>query len=71
MISTRPLLKIVHPSIRDNFDLDSNATEESDPHSEKHHSPKTSIHLERLILAKPVSPNAPDSLYDNLDLIET
>jgi hypothetical protein len=42
MISTSPVSWKASFSIRDNLDPDSNATEESDRHSVKHISPKTS-----------------------------
>jgi hypothetical protein len=36
MISTKPVVKKASFLIRDNLDPDSNVTEESDPHLEKH-----------------------------------
>jgi hypothetical protein len=42
MISTKPVRMNEEPSIRDNLNPDSNVTEQSDRHSEKHLKPKTS-----------------------------
>jgi hypothetical protein len=43
-------------------------TEESDPHPEKHPSPKTSTDRGRMISIKPVPWNAHFSIPDNFDL---
>jgi hypothetical protein len=67
MISIKPVRKNANASIRDNLDLDSNVTEESDPHSMKHFSPKTSTDEGRMISIKPVLTNANPSIRDNLD----
>jgi hypothetical protein len=53
--------------IRDNFDLDSNLIEESDPHSGKHLPPKMSIDEGRMISIKPVQINASFAIRDNFD----
>jgi hypothetical protein len=42
-----------HPSIHDNFDPDSNLTEESEPHQAKQFSLKTSTDEETIISTKP------------------
>jgi hypothetical protein len=44
MISTKPVRVNAHFSIRDNLKLDSNVTEESDPHEEKRFAFKISKH---------------------------
>jgi hypothetical protein len=54
-------------SIRDNFDHDANATEESDLQEEKHASPKTPTDAGTIISTKPVPRNAQLSIRDNLD----
>jgi hypothetical protein len=46
---------------------DSNITEESELHSEKHPSPKNSTDAGRMISIKPVSENARLSIRDNID----
>jgi hypothetical protein len=58
MISTKQVFWNAHFSIRDNLDSDSNVTEESDLHSEKQHSPKTSTDVGRMISTKQVFWNA-------------
>jgi hypothetical protein len=55
MILTKPILKNASFSIRDNLDLDSNVTEESELQKEKHSSDKTPTDSRRMILTKPVS----------------
>jgi hypothetical protein len=67
MISTKTVFMNVDFSIRDNLDLDSNLTKESDPHSQKHISPKNSIDEGRMISIKRVIENASLSVRDNLD----
>jgi hypothetical protein len=67
MISIKPLPRNASPSIRDNLDSDSNATEGSDLQLQKHPSPKTSIDEGRMISTKPASLNAYLSIRDNLD----
>jgi hypothetical protein len=67
MISTKPALENAHHSIRDNFDQDSSATEESDLHSEKRLSPNTSIDAGRMMSTKSVPKNAPASIRDNFN----
>jgi hypothetical protein len=54
--------------IRDNLDPDSNVIEESDLHSEKHISPKTSTDAGRMISTKPVLENARDAIRDNFEM---
>jgi hypothetical protein len=54
--------------IRDNLDLDSNLTEKSDLHSDKHHSAKNSIDEGKMISTEPAPLNASFSIRDNLDL---
>jgi hypothetical protein len=54
MISTTRVPKNASISIRDNLDPDSNVTEESDLHPEKHLSPKTSTDEGRMMSTKPV-----------------
>jgi hypothetical protein len=49
IISTKPILRNAHFSLRGNLDLDSNGIEESDPHSEKHFSLRTSTDEGRMI----------------------
>jgi hypothetical protein len=53
--------------IRDNFDPDSNAIEESDMHSEKHPKPKISTDAGIMIIFKPVPRNTCFSIRDNFD----
>jgi putative lipase involved disintegration of autophagic bodies len=55
-------------SIFDNLDPDSNSTEESESHQEKHLSPKISTDEGRMISIKPATLNAYRSIRDNLDL---
>jgi hypothetical protein len=50
-----------------NFDPDSNVTEESNLHSEKQLSPKSSTDAGRMISIKPVPLNGHPSIRDNLD----
>jgi hypothetical protein len=50
-----------------NLDLDSNVTEESDPHSAKHSKPKTSTDAGRMIATNPVRKNAESLIRDNVD----
>jgi hypothetical protein len=57
MISTKPVSLNVSFSIRDSLDLDSNLTEERDPHSEKHSSLKMSPDERRMNSSKPISLN--------------
>jgi hypothetical protein len=52
MISINPVPANAHFSIRDNIDPDSNVTEESDMHQEKHPSPTTSTDEGRMISTK-------------------
>jgi hypothetical protein len=54
-------------SIRDNLDTDSNVTEKSDPHREKHSTLKTLTDAGRMISVKPVPTNAHFSIRVNLD----
>jgi hypothetical protein len=54
MISNKSVLMNAPVSIRDNLDPDSNVTEESDLHQEKHLSPQTSTDEGTMILTKPV-----------------
>jgi hypothetical protein len=54
MISIKPVRANAHSSIRNNFDPDSNRTEESDLQSEKHTSPKTLTDEGRMISIKPL-----------------
>jgi hypothetical protein len=54
MISINPVSPNARPSIRDNLDLDSNLTEESDLHSEKHFSFNNSIDEGRVISINPL-----------------
>jgi hypothetical protein len=67
MISITPLQLNASFSIRDNLDPDSNVTEESDRHSEKHLSPNTSIDEGRMISTKPVLWKSSPIIVDNLD----
>jgi hypothetical protein len=66
MISTKPIPQNAHGPIRDNLDLDSNVTEQSDPHPEKHLSPKTSIDAGKMISTKPLPQNELGAIRDNL-----
>jgi hypothetical protein len=50
-----------------NLDFDSNVTDESDLHSAKHFSPKTSTDAGTMIRIKPLLKNAFSSIRDNLD----
>jgi hypothetical protein len=68
MISIKAVSKNAHSAIRDNIDFDSNGTEESDPHSEKQSSSKTSTDAGRMISTKTISKNAHSAIRDNLDL---
>jgi hypothetical protein len=54
-------------SIRDDFDPDSNMTEEGNFHCEKHLSPKNSTDAGIMISTKQVPRNASFSIRDNLD----
>jgi hypothetical protein len=54
MISNKIVPMNAYFSIRDNLDPDSNVTEESDLHSEKHPSPKISTDEGIMISIKPV-----------------
>jgi hypothetical protein len=67
MISTKPVPMNAPPSIRDNFDLNSNVRQESDLHAEKQSQPKTSTDAGIMISTKPVPMNAPVSIRDNFD----
>jgi hypothetical protein len=67
MISTKPVPLNTHLPIRDNFDSDSNVSEESDLQYEKHSQPKTLIDEGRMISTKPVLLNASFSICDNID----
>jgi hypothetical protein len=58
MIPTKPVPQIAAYAIPDNLDPDSNITEESDLHKEKHSSPNISTDEGRKISTKPVSWNA-------------
>jgi hypothetical protein len=67
MISIKPVQPNACFSIRDNIDPDSNVTEESDLHQQKHPSPKTSTDEGRMISTKPVPRNASFSIRDSID----
>jgi hypothetical protein len=54
-------------STRDNLDPNSNLTKQSDLHSEKHCSPKTSTDAGRIMSIKPVPRNASFSTREILD----
>jgi hypothetical protein len=54
MIVIKPVPRNTHFSIRESFNPDSNLTEESDSHPEKHPSPKTSINAGRTVSSNPV-----------------
>jgi hypothetical protein len=54
-------------SFRDNIDADSIITEERDPQSQKHSSPKNSIDEGRMISLQSVSKNAHFSIRDSFD----
>jgi hypothetical protein len=56
-----------YPSVRNNFDPDSNVTEKSELHSEKQPSPKASKDEGIMISVKLVSLNVLDSIRDNID----
>jgi hypothetical protein len=58
---------IAFDSVRDNLDIDSNVTKESDLHSEKQSASKTSIDEGRMISIKPVPTNVCTSIRDNFD----
>jgi hypothetical protein len=55
--------------IRDNLDLDSEVTEESDMQRQKHAIPKTSTDAGILSSSKPVAPNVPGSVRDNVNIV--
>jgi hypothetical protein len=57
MISINPVPMNPQTSIRDNFDPDSNVTEQSDRHSEKHLKPKTSTEPGKVTNLRSVSEN--------------
>jgi hypothetical protein len=63
----KPVPENAFISIRDNFDPDSNLTEESDLQSQKHFSPKISIDEGRMISIKPDRENAFLSIRDNFE----
>jgi hypothetical protein len=67
MILTKLVAQNARFSIRDNLDPDSNVTEDSDPHSEKQHSHKTSTNEGTMISTKLIPKNAHPSIRDNLD----
>jgi hypothetical protein len=67
MISNKPVPSNALIPIRDDFDHDSNLTEESETYSEKHLSPKTSTDEGIMISNKPVLLNAPFSIRDSFD----
>jgi hypothetical protein len=67
MISTKPVPRNAFFLIRDNLDPDSNRTEESDPHPEKHSLPNISTDAGITIPTNPVSVNVHLSIRDNLD----
>jgi hypothetical protein len=67
MISTKLVPLNAHFPIRDNLDPDSNVTEKSYFHKEKHPSPKASTDAERMISTKPVSWNVHFPIRDNFD----
>jgi hypothetical protein len=54
IMPTKPVALNAHFSIRDNIEPDSNVIEESDLHSEKQLSPKTSTGERRMTSSKPV-----------------
>jgi hypothetical protein len=56
-----------YPSVRNNFDPDSNVTEKSDLHSEKQPSPKASTDEGIVISNKPVLQNAHPSIRDKVN----
>jgi hypothetical protein len=68
MTSTKPVRKNASYSIRDNLDLDSNITEESDRHSQKQNSSKISTDERRMISTKPVPMNANFSIRSNFEI---
>jgi hypothetical protein len=67
MISIKKVPMNAFFPIRDNLDADSNVTEESDLHPEKHLTPKTSTDEGRMILTKPVPRNTSVSIRSNFD----
>jgi hypothetical protein len=67
MISIKPVPKNAVSLIRDNLDPHSSAIEESDLHSEKHPSPKTSTGAEIMSPTMPLLENAYSSICNNLD----
>jgi hypothetical protein len=67
MISTKPVSLNAHLSIRDNLDPDSNLTEESDLHLEKHLSLKSSTDLGMKKYFRLLYVNDNDSIRDNFD----
>jgi hypothetical protein len=67
MISMKPDFANAHFSIRDKIDPDSNITEESDQHSKKQPSLKTSTNEGTMISIRPVSANANFSIRDKID----
>jgi hypothetical protein len=60
MISIKPVRKNANSSIRDNLDSDSNVTEESDPHSEKHLAPENTTEFGMVRNLTSVFSNASD-----------
>jgi hypothetical protein len=67
MLSIKPVLLNPPNLRRDNLDSDSNVTEENDPQSAKHLSPKISTDTRRMISTKSVSRNASISNRGNLE----
>jgi hypothetical protein len=67
MISTTPVLRNAHFSIRGNLERDSNINDESDLQLEKHFSHKISTDEGRMIPTKPISLSAYPSIPDTLD----
>jgi hypothetical protein len=68
IISINPVPWNALASIRDNLDIDSNVTDESEWQREKDHSPKTLTDDGTIISINPVPENACASIRDNLDL---
>jgi hypothetical protein len=65
MISTKSISRNDSFSIRENLDPDSNRTDESDLHSEKHEFPMNSTDEGRVRFVKPVEENASPAIRDN------
>jgi hypothetical protein len=67
MISTKPVPSNARHPICNNFDPDSNVTEESNPHFEKHLSLKTSTDPGRKTNSRSIFVNYNNSIRDNVD----